>query len=228
MSRDDLIEVNSKIMKDVGANIKKHAPNAFVVCVTNPLDVMVQVLYNATGFPPHRVVGMAGILDSCRFKQFLAEKLKVSMNDVKTIVLGGHGDTMVPIPRMTSVGGIPLMDLKDAGLITKLEIDAIVERTTHGGAEVLGLLKTGSAFHAPAAAVCDMVEAFVKDKKRVLPCAALCDGQYGVKGTFVGVPVVIGAGGVERVIELKLTTEEKAMFDKSANAIVELQKKVPA
>eukprot|EP00382_Lankesteria_abbotti_P002382 CAMPEP_0113846196 /NCGR_PEP_ID=MMETSP0372-20130328/1175_1 /TAXON_ID=340204 /ORGANISM="Lankesteria abbotti" /LENGTH=276 /DNA_ID=CAMNT_0000815317 /DNA_START=185 /DNA_END=1015 /DNA_ORIENTATION=+ /assembly_acc=CAM_ASM_000359 len=225
MSRDDLIEVNAGVMVQVGAEIKKHAPNSYVVCVTNPLDVMVQVLYEATGFPHHRVVGMAGVLDSSRFRLHLAEKLGVSVEDVQALVLGGHGDTMVPITRFVSVSGIPLDAMLATGAITQADVDAIVKRTTNAGGEVLGLLGTGSAYHAPAASACEMVESILRDKKRLMPCAAYLQGQYGVTGHYIGVPIVLGAGGVEKIIEVPLKENEMAMFKKSADAVIELHKK---
>src|ERR1700742_655780 len=204
MSRDDLIGINAKIVWQVGEAIKQHAPNAFVICITNPLDVMVWVMREATGLPHNRVVGMAGVLDSARFRYFLAEEFKVSVEDVTAFVLGGHGDSMVPLTRYSTVAGIPLPDLVKMGWTTKEKLDAIVQRTRDGGAEIVGLLKTGSAFYAPAAAAIQMAEAFLKDKRRVLPCAALLTGQYGVNDIYVGVPVVIGAGGVERIVEIEL------------------------
>ncbi|HEY4162378.1 MAG TPA: malate dehydrogenase [Dongiaceae bacterium] len=219
MSRDDLIATNAKVIGAVGAAIKKHCPKAFVIVITNPLDVMVYVMQQACGLPANRVVGMAGVLDSARFRYFLAEEFKVSVEDVTAFVLGGHGDTMVPLARYSSVAGIPLPDLVKMGWTTKEKLDAIVQRTRDGGAEIVNLLKTGSAFYAPAAAAIQMAEAYLKDKKRVLPCAAQLNGEYGVKGLYVGVPVVIGAGGVERVVEIDLNKAEKAMFDKSVAAV---------
>jgi malate dehydrogenase len=219
MSRDDLIGINAGVINTVGAAIKAHAPHAFVIVVTNPLDAMVWVMQQATGFPPARVVGMAGVLDSARFRHFLAEEFKVSIKDVTAFVLGGHGDTMVPLVRYSTVAGIPLPDLIAMGWSTQERIDKIVQRTRDGGAEIVALLKTGSAFYAPAASSIEMAEAFLKDKKRVLPCAAYLDGQYGVKGLYVGVPVVIGAGGVEKIIEIKLNPDEKKMFDHSVAAV---------
>ena len=219
MSRDDLIGINAKVMQSVGTGIKENCPDAFVVCITNPLDAMVWALREVSGLPPHKVVGMAGVLDSARFRFFLAEEFGVSVEDVNAFVLGGHGDTMVPLPRYSSVAGIPVPDLIKMGWSTQEKIDQIVQRTRDGGAEIVGLLKTGSAFYAPATAGIQMAEAFLRDQKRVLPCAAYCDGQYGVDGMYVGVPVVIGAGGVEKVVEIDLTAEEKAGFDHSVNAV---------
>ncbi len=222
MSRDDLIGTNAKIVATVGAAIKKHCPEAFVITITNPLDVMVWVMREACGLPAHRVVGMAGVLDSARFRYFLAEELKVSVEDVTAFVLGGHGDTMVPLVRYSTVAGIPLPDLVKLGWTTQERLDKIVQRTRDGGAEIVGLLKTGSAFYAPASSAIAITEAYLRDKKRVLPCAAWLEGQYGVRGLYVGVPVVIGAGGVERIVEIELDREEKAGFDRSAAAVREL------
>jgi len=219
MSRDDLIEVNAKVMKSVGEGIKANCPDAFVVCITNPLDAMVWALREVAGLPHNKVIGMAGVLDSARFRFFLAEEFGVSVEDVNAFVLGGHGDTMVPLPRYSSVAGIPVPDLIKMGWSTQEKIDQIVQRTRDGGAEIVGLLKTGSAFYAPATAGVQMAEAYLKDQKRVLPCAAYCDGEYGVDGMYVGVPVLIGAGGVEKVVEIELSEEEKAGFDKSVNAV---------
>src|SRR5215470_1730508 len=204
MSRDDLIATNAKVMDTVGAAIKKHCPKAFVICITNPLDVMVYVLQQASGLPANRVVGMAGVLDSARFRYFLAEEFKVSVEDVTAFVMGGHGDTMVPLTRYSTVAGIPVPDLVKMGWTTKEKLDAIVQRTRDGGAEIVNLLKTGSAFYAPAASAIAMAESFLKDKKRLLPCAAYLTGQYGVNGFYVGVPAIIGSGGVERIIEIAL------------------------
>ncbi len=219
MSRDDLIGINAKVMRQVGAAIKAHAPKAFVICITNPLDVMVWVLREACGLPHHKVVGMAGVLDSARFRYFLAEEFKVSVEDVSAFVLGGHGDSMVPLPRYSAIAGIPLPDLVKMGWTTQERIDKIVRRTRDGGGEIVNLLKTGSAFYAPAASAIAMTESYLRDKKRVLPCAAWLDGPYGVKGLYVGVPVVLGAGGVERVVEIALNADEKAAFDKSVGAV---------
>ncbi|MBV8650581.1 MAG: malate dehydrogenase, partial [Alphaproteobacteria bacterium] len=215
MSRDDLIATNAKVITTVGENIKKHCPKAFVIVITNPLDVMVWVMKEVSGLPAERVVGMAGVLDSARFRYFLAEEFKVSVEDVSCFVLGGHGDTMVPLVRYSTVAGIPLPDLVKMGWTTQERLDKIVQRTRDGGAEIVGLLKTGSAFYAPASAAIQMAEAYLRDKKRVLPCAAWLNGQYGVKDVYVGVPVVLGAGGVERIVEIALSPTEKADFDKS-------------
>ena len=219
MSRDDLLGINLKVMEQVGAGIKKYAPNAFVICITNPLDAMVWALQKFSGLPKSHVVGMAGVLDSSRFRHFLAEEFKVSVEDVTAFVLGGHGDSMVPLARYSTVAGIPLPDLIKMGWTTKDRLDKIIQRTRDGGAEIVGLLKTGSAFYAPAASAIAMAESYLKDKKRVLPCAAHLTGQYGVKNMYVGVPVVIGAGGVERVIEIDLTKADQKLFDKSVDAV---------
>ncbi len=222
MSRDDLLDINAKVMGAVGEGIKKNCPDAFVICITNPLDAMVWVLQRASGVPAHKIVGMAGVLDSARFRHFLAEEMNVSVEDVTAFVLGGHGDTMVPVTRYSTVAGIPLPDLVEMGWMSQDRLDAIVDRTRNGGAEIVGLLKTGSAFYAPAASAIAMAESYLKDKKRVLPCAAHLDGQYGVKGMFIGVPAVIGAGGIERVVELKLSADEQGMLDKSVAAVEDL------
>ena len=219
MSRDDLIGTNTKVMNAVGAGIKANCPDAFVICITNPLDVMVGILQQASGLPTARVVGMAGVLDSARFRYFLAEEFKVSVEDVTAFVLGGHGDTMVPLVRYSTVAGIPVPDLIEMGWSTEAKIAEIVQRTRDGGAEIVGLLKTGSAFYAPASSAIEMAEAYIHDKKRVLPCAAHVDGAYGLDGLYVGVPVVLGAGGVERVVEIALNEDEKAMFDHSVAAV---------
>ena len=219
MSRDDLIGINTRVMDAVGAGIRKNCPDAFVICITNPLDVMVGVLRDACGLPHNRVVGMAGVLDSARFRTFLADEMKVSVEDVTAFVLGGHGDTMVPLARYSTVAGIPLPDLVRMKWISQKKLDEIIQRTRDGGAEIVGLLKTGSAFYAPASAAIQMAEAYLKDKKRVLPCAAYLRGEYGVKGLYVGVPVVIGARGVERVVEIKLDPAEKAAFNRSVRAV---------
>ncbi len=222
MSRDDLIGTNAKVMKAVGEGIKTHAPDAFVICITNPLDAMVWALREHCGLPHNKVVGMAGVLDSSRFRYFLAEELGVSVEDVTAFVLGGHGDSMVPLVRYSTVAGIPLPDLVKMGWLTQEKLDQIVQRTRDGGAEIVGLLKTGSAFYAPAASAVSMAESYLKDKKRVLPCAAYLDGEYGVKGIYVGVPVVIGAGGVERIVEIELDAKEREMFDASVDAVTKL------
>jgi malate dehydrogenase len=219
MSRDDLLGINLKVMEAVGSGIKAHAPNAFVICITNPLDAMVWALQKFSGLPAQKVVGMAGVLDSARFRYFLAEEFNVSVEDVTAFVLGGHGDDMVPSVRYSTVAGVPLPDLIAMGWSTQEKIDAIVERTRKGGGEIVGLLKTGSAFYAPAASGIAMAEAYLKDQRRVLPCAAHLTGQYGVKDTYVGVPVVIGANGVERIMEIAFDEAEKAMFAKSLAAV---------
>ncbi len=219
MSRDDLIGINTKVMKAVGEGIAKHAPNAFVICITNPLDAMVWVLREVTGLPHNMMVGMAGVLDSARFRYFLAEEFGVSVEDVTAFVLGGHGDSMVPLERYSTVAGIPLPDLVKMGWTTQAKLDEIIQRTRSGGAEIVGLLKTGSAFYAPAVSAISMAESYLRDKKRVVPCAAWLDGQFGVKDMYVGVPVVIGAGGVERIVEIEFTAEEKAMFDASVDTV---------
>ncbi|WP_029057766.1 malate dehydrogenase [Stappia stellulata] len=229
MSRDDLLEINLKVMEQVGAGIKAHAPDAFVICITNPLDAMVWALQKFSGLPANKVVGMAGVLDSARFRYFLAEEFDVSVEDVTAFVLGGHGDTMVPLTRYSTVGGIPLPDLVKMGWCTAERLEEIVQRTRDGGAEIVGLLKTGSAFYAPASSAISMAESYLKDKKRVVPCAAHLTGQYGLSNTYVGVPVVIGANGVERVIEIEMNADEKAMFDKSVasvDGLVEACKKI--
>ena len=217
MSRDDLLATNKKIVSSVCEQVKKTSPDAIVVIVSNPLDAMCHVAYHALGFPRERVIGMAGILDTARYKTFVAMEVGCSVEDVHGMVLGGHGDTMVPLPNHTSIGGIPLTEL-----VPQDRIDAMVQRTAKGGAEIVGLLKTGSAFYAPSSSVVAMVESFLKDKKRVLPCAALLDGQYGYQDLYIGVPCVLGAGGVERVIEMKLDDHEKKLLDNSANAVREL------
>ncbi|MFN3461660.1 MAG: malate dehydrogenase [Oceanibaculum sp.] len=219
MSRDDLVGINTKVMRSVGAGIKANCPDAFVICITNPLDVMVGVLREACGLPYEKVVGMAGVLDSARFRYFLAEEFKVSVEDVNAFVLGGHGDTMVPLVRYSAVAGIPVPDLIKMGWSTQEKIDQIVQRTRDGGAEIVGLLKTGSAFYAPASSAIQMAESYLRDKKRVLPCAAYVKGAYGLDGLYVGVPVVIGAKGVERIVEIELNAEEKKMFDHSVGAV---------
>jgi malate dehydrogenase len=219
MSRDDLLGINLKVMKSVGEGIKAHAPDAFVICITNPLDAMVWALQQFSGLPAHKVVGMAGVLDSARFRHFLSLEFDVSMKDVTAFVLGGHGDTMVPLTRYSTVAGIPLPDLVQMGWTTQDKLDAIVQRTRDGGAEIVGLLKTGSAFYAPAASAIEMAEAYLKDQKRLLPCAAYVDGAFGLKGMYVGVPTIIGAGGIERIVDITLNADEQAMFDKSVDAV---------
>jgi malate dehydrogenase len=224
MSRDDLVATNTKIISDVARNIKKHAPKAFVIVITNPLDAMVYVMQKATGFAPTKVVGMAGVLDSSRFSYFLSQALGVAVEDVNTFVLGGHGDTMVPIVRYATVAGIPLPELVKMKWISQGQLNQIVQRTRDGGAEIVGLLKTGSAFYAPASSAIKMAESYLFDKKHVLPCAAYLNGEYGVKKLYVGVPAVIGAGGVEKVVEVKLDKDEKKMFTRSVDAVKELMK----
>lgn len=222
MSRDDLLGINTSVMKSVGQGIKKYAPKAFVICITNPLDAMVWVLREASGLPHKKVVGMAGVLDAARFRYFLAEEFKVSVEDVTAFVLGGHGDTMVPLARYSTVAGIPLPDLVAMKWTTQKRLDKIIQRTRDGGAEIVGLLKTGSAFYAPASAAVQMAESYLKDKKRVLPCAAYLQGEYGVKKLYVGVPCIIGANGVEKIVEIKLDKAEKAAFNKSVAAVRKL------
>ena len=219
MSRDDLLGINLKVMEQVGAGIAKYAPNAFVICITNPLDAMVWALQKFSGLPKAKVVGMAGVLDSARFRHFLAEEFKVSVEDVTAFVLGGHGDTMVPLTRYSTVAGIPLTDLVKMGWLTAERLEEIVQRTRDGGAEIVGLLKTGSAYYAPAASAILMAESYLKDKKRVLPAAAALKGEYGQNDLYVGVPVVIGAEGVERIIEIELNGDEKAAFEKSVGSV---------
>ena len=219
MSRDDLLGTNIKVMQAVGEGIKKHAPDAFVICITNPLDAMVWVLREKCGLPHNKVVGMAGVLDSARFRLFLAEEFNVSVEDVTAFVLGGHGDTMVPLTRYSTVAGIPIPDLIEMGWTTQEKIDSIVDRTRNGGAEVVALLKTGSAFYAPASSAIVMAESYLKDKRRVLPCAAYVDGQYGLDGMYVGVPAVIGENGIEKVVEINLNKDEQDMFDNSVDAV---------
>jgi malate dehydrogenase len=219
MSRDDLLGINLKVMKSVGEGIREHAPNAFVICITNPLDAMVWALREFSGLPHQKVCGMAGVLDSARFRHFLAEEFNVSMRDVTAFVLGGHGDTMVPLARYSTVAGIPLPDLVEMGWTTQDRLDAIIQRTRDGGAEIVGLLKTGSAFYAPATSAIEMAEAYIKDQKRLLPCAAYCKGEFGLDGMYVGVPTIIGSGGIERIADIKLNAEEQLMFDNSVNAV---------
>ena len=219
MSRDDLLEINLEVMKAVGQGIRRHAPKAFVICITNPLDAMVWALREYSGLPHNKVVGMAGVLDSARFRYFLAEEFNVSVEDVTAFVLGGHGDTMVPLIRYSTVAGIPVPDLVKMGWTTQERLDEIVQRTRDGGAEIVSLLKTGSAYYAPAASAVQMAESYLKDKKRLLPCAAYIDGQYGLDGMYVGVPVIIGESGVERIVEVDLKAAERRMFNNSANAV---------
>jgi malate dehydrogenase len=219
MSRDDLLGINLKVMEQVGAGIKKYAPDAFVICITNPLDAMVWALQRCCGLPRQMVVGMAGVLDTGRFRRFLAEEMGVSVEDVSAFVLGGHGDDMVPLVRYSTVAGIPLTDLVRLRWLSQERLNQIVDRTRKGGGEIVALLKTGSAYYAPASAAIQMAESFLKDKKRVLPCAAYLSGEYGVKGLYVGVPVVIGAGGVERIVEIDLNVQERTMFMKSIESV---------
>ena len=219
MSRDDLLDINLKVMEQVGAGIAKYAPNAFVICITNPLDAMVWALQKSCGLPTHMVVGMAGVLDSARFRYFVADEFNVSVEDVTAFVLGGHGDTMVPLVRYTTVAGIPLPDLVRMGWTTQARVDEIVNRTRNGGGEIVALLKTGSAFYAPAASDIAMAESYLRDKKRVLPCAAQLSGEYGCDDIYVGVPVVIGAKGVERIVEIELNSAEREMFQGSVTAV---------
>ncbi len=222
MSRDDLLGINLKVMKAVGEGIAAHAPDAFVVCITNPLDAMVWALQQYSGLPRCKVTGMAGILDSARFRHFLSLEFGVSMRDVSAFVLGGHGDTMVPLTRYSTVAGIPLPDLVTMGWTTEATLDAIVQRTRDGGAEIVNLLGSGSAFYAPAAAAIEMATAYLQDQKRVLPCAAALDGQFGIEDLYVGVPVVLGAGGVERIVEIAMRDDERALFDRSVAAVRDL------
>ena len=224
MSRDDLLDINLKVMDAVGKGIKQHAPDAFVICITNPLDAMVWALQKATGLPPQKVVGMAGVLDLARFSYFLSEEFKVAIEDVSAFVLGGHGDDMVPLLRYSTVAGIPLPDLVKMGWTTQQRLDAIVDRTRKGGGEIVNLLKTGSAFYAPAASAIAMAESYLHDKRRVLPCAAQLNGEYGVSNLYVGVPVIIGANGVEKVVEIHLDADEKKMFEKSVASVQTLRR----
>ena len=226
MSRDDLLGINLKVMKAVGEGIKNNAPDAFVICITNPLDAMVWALREFSGLPHNKVVGMAGVLDSARFSHFLAEEFKVSVRDVNSFVLGGHGDTMVPVVQYSTVAGIPVPDLIKQGRSTKERIDAIVQRTRSGGGEIVGLLKTGSAFYAPATSGIAMAEAYLRDQKRLLPCAAHLTGQYGVDDLYVGVPVIIGAGGVEQVVEIELDDEAKANLQVSVVAVKVIKRRI--
>jgi malate dehydrogenase len=222
MSRDDLLGINLKVMEQVGSGIAKYAPKAFVICITNPLDAMVWALQKCSGLPKHMVVGMAGVLDSARFRAFLAEEFNVSVEDVTAFVLGGHGDSMVPLTRYSTVAGIPLHDLVKLGWTTQARLEAIVDRTRNGGGEIVNLLKSGSAFYAPAASAVEMAQSFLHDKKRMLPCAAWLSGEYGRRDIYVGVPVVIGAKGVERIVEIDLNSIERAMFEKSADGVAAL------
>lgn len=219
MSRDDLLGINLKVMEAVGKGIAQYAPDAFVICITNPLDAMVWALQKFSGLPANKVVGMAGVLDSARFRYFLADEFKVSVKDVTAFVLGGHGDDMVPSVRYSTVAGIPLPDLVALGWTSQEKLDSIVERTRKGGGEIVALLKTGSAFYAPAASAISMAESYLKDQRRVLPCAAYLSGEYGVTDMYVGVPIIIGANGVEKVVEVKLDADETAMFEKSVASV---------
>jgi malate dehydrogenase len=219
MSRDDLLGINLKVMEAVGAGIKQYCPDAFVICITNPLDAMVWALQKSCGLPKNKVIGMAGVLDTARFRYFLAEEMKVSVEDVTAFVLGGHGDDMVPLTRYSAVGGVPLPDLVKMGWISQEKLDSIVDRTRKGGGEIVALLKTGSAFYAPASSAIQMAESYLKDKRRMLPVAAYLTGQYGVKDMYVGVPAVIGKNGVEKVVEIDLNAGEKAMFEKSVASV---------
>jgi malate dehydrogenase len=219
MSRDDLLGINLKVMAAVGDGIKQHAPNAFIICITNPLDAMVWALQRFSGVPHEKIIGMAGVLDSARFRHFLAEELNVSVEDVSAFVLGGHGDSMVPMPRFSTVAGIPLPELVKMGWISQDRLDQLVQRTRDGGAEIVGLLKTGSAFYAPATAAIEMAQSYLRDKRRVLPCAAYVNGPYGINDLYVGVPVVIGENGVEKIVELELTAEERNSLMKSADTV---------
>lgn len=222
MSRDDLLSINAKVMKQVGEGIKKYSPSAFVICITNPLDVMVLALQKYSGLPAEKVIGMAGVLDSSRFRLFLSQEFGVSIEDVTAFVIGGHGDTMVPLSRYSTVAGIPIPDLIDMGWSTKEKIEKVIQRTRDGGAEIVKLLKTGSAYYAPASSAIEMAEAYIKDKKKILPCASYLDGEYGVKDLYVGVPVIIGKRGVEKVLEIKFNFTEKEMFQKSVDAVRKL------
>lgn len=222
MSRDDLLSTNAAVMKQVGQGIKQYCPHAFVIVVTNPLDVMVWVLQQASGLPAKRVVGMAGVLDSARFRYFLSQACQVSVEDVTAFVLGGHGDSMVPLVRYSTIAGIPLPEVVKMGWVSQTQLDQIVDRTRNGGAEIVNLLKTGSAFYAPAAAAISMAESYLHDKRRVLPCAAHLNGEYGVNDLYVGVPVVIGAKGVEKVVEVSLSADERTLFDQSVQSVRDL------
>lgn len=226
MSRDDLLSINTNVIKSVAEGIKQYAPDAFVIVVTNPLDAMVYVMQKVSGLLSNKVVGMAGVLDSSRFSYFLSQEFGVSVEDVTSFVLGGHGDTMVPLVRYSTIGGIPVPDLIKMGWSTQEKIDKIVQRTRDGGAEIVSLLKTGSAFYAPAVSAVSMAESYLKDKKRMLPCAAYLNGEYGMKDIYVGVPVIIGAGGVEKVVEIELNANEKAEFEKSVDSVRKLMQEV--
>ena len=222
MSRDDLLSINLKVMKSVGEGIKKYAPNSFVICITNPLDAMVWALQKFSSLPVEKVVGMAGVLDSGRFSYFLSQEFNVSVKDIQTFVLGGHGDTMVPLIRYSTIGGIPIPDLVKMGWSSQSKIDQIIQRTRDGGAEIVGLLKTGSAFYAPAASAINMAESYLKDQKRVIPCAAHLNGEYGLSNLYVGIPTVIGNKGIEKIIEIDLNEQEKINFSKSVESVKKL------
>ena len=224
MSRDDLLSINLKVMSDVGAGIKKYCPKAFVICITNPLDAMVWALQKFSGVKPNMIVGMAGVLDSARFRYFLSQEFNVSVEDVTAFVLGGHGDSMVPLERYSTVSGIPLPDLVKMGWTTQERLKEIIQRTRDGGAEIVGLLKTGSAFYAPAASAIEMADSYLKDKKRVLPCAAHLSGEYKIKDMYVGVPVVIGKKGVEKILEISLNSRETKMFKDSIASVRSLMR----
>ncbi|OWZ25574.1 malate dehydrogenase [Wolbachia endosymbiont of Wuchereria bancrofti] len=224
MSRDDLLQTNAKVMKEVGENIRKYSPNAFVIVVTNPLDAMVSVVHKFSNLPANMIVGMAGVLDSSRFRYFLARELNISVEDVSAFVLGGHGDTMVPLIHCASIAGIPLTQIIDMGLITQEKVDEIVKRTRNGGKEIIDLLKSGSAYYAPASSSIYMLESYLRDERRILPCATYLNGEYGVKDLFIGVPVIIGKNGIEKVLEIKMDDSEQEMFNKSVNAVKELVK----
>ncbi len=224
MSRDDLLAKNAEIIKQVAENIQKHAPNAFVIVITNPLDAMVALMQQATGFPTHMVVGMAGVLDTARYKTFLSMALNISVADIQAFVLGGHGDTMVPMPVYTSIAGVPLQHFIDKGEISAAKVEEILERTKNGGAEIVGLLKTGSAFYAPAESAITMAVSYLFDQKRTLPCAAYVNNAYGLNGMYLGVPVVIGSNGVEKIVELELNSTEQKGLDHSVSAVQELMK----
>ncbi|MGL9725320.1 MAG: malate dehydrogenase [Wolbachia sp.] len=222
MSRDDLLQTNAAVMKKVGGNIEKHSPNSFVIVVTNPLDAMVSVIHKSSSLPTNMIVGMAGVLDSARFCYFIASELNISIEDVSAFVLGGHGDTMVPLTHCASIAGIPLTQIIDMGFITQEKVDEVVRRTRNGGKEIVDLLKSGSAYYAPASSAICMLESYFRDKKRILPCAVYLNGEYGVKDLFIGVPAIIGKNGVEKVLEVKMSDSEQEMFNKSVNTVKEL------
>jgi malate dehydrogenase len=226
MSRDNLLKTNASVMQDIAKNIKQYSPNAFVIVITNPLDAMVSVIHKHSALPTNKVVGMAGVLDSARFRYFLANELNVSVEDVHALVLGGHGDTMVPLINYTSIAGIPLTEIINMGLITHKKVDEIIERTRHGGKEIVDLLQSGSAYYAPASSVICMLESYLYNKRRILPCAAYLNGEYGVKGLFIGVPVIIGTNGIEKVLEIQINSNEQEMFRESVKAVVKLTKEL--